>query len=67
MEIWKDVRAYRGLYEVSNLGRIKSLPKKAIGRNGSLRKLKERILKSTKNNYGYLMVGLYKNEILKLR
>lgn len=27
-EVWKDVLGYEGLYQVSNLGRIKSLPKK---------------------------------------
>lgn len=26
-EIWKDIIGYEGLYQVSNLGRIKSLPK----------------------------------------
>lgn len=26
-EIWKDIKGYEGLYQVSNLGRIKSLPK----------------------------------------
>lgn len=25
MEIWKDIRGYEGLYQVSNLGRVKSL------------------------------------------
>lgn len=25
MEIWKDIEGYEGLYQVSNLGRIKSL------------------------------------------
>lgn len=28
MEIWKDILGYEGLYQVSNLGRIKSLKKK---------------------------------------
>lgn len=26
-EIWKDIEGYEGLYQVSNLGRVKSLPK----------------------------------------
>lgn len=25
MEIWKDIEDYEGLYQVSNLGRVKSL------------------------------------------
>ena len=38
MEIWKDIKGYEGLYQISNLGRVKSLP-----RNGTI--LEERILK----------------------
>lgn len=26
-EIWKDIKGYEGLYQVSNLGRVKSLDK----------------------------------------
>ena len=26
-EIWKDIDEFEGLYQISNLGRIKSLPK----------------------------------------
>jgi hypothetical protein len=51
-EIWKDVIGYEGLYEVSNLGRVKSL-----GYN------KQRILKQAIRKIGYLQVGLYKNNI----
>ena len=33
-EIWKDVKDYEGLYQISNIGRVKSLPKKMPnGRN----------------------------------
>ena len=49
-EIWKDIKDYEGLYQVSNLGRIKSLK---FG--------KERILKGTKNFHGYSLVALYKD------
>lgn len=48
-ENWKDVKDYEGLYQVSNLGRIKSL------KYG-----KERILKYSINRNGYLMTYLYK-------
>ena len=27
MEIWEDIKDYEGLYQISNLGRIKSLPR----------------------------------------
>ena len=26
-EIWKDINGYEGYYQVSNLGRVKSLPR----------------------------------------
>lgn len=29
-EIWKDIPGYAGIYQVSNYGRVKSLPKSYI-------------------------------------
>ena len=57
MEHWKSITGYEGLYEVSDLGRIKSL--------GNYKSRKEKILKPGKNNSGYLQVGLYKDGNLK--
>ena len=54
-EIWKPKKDYEGLYEVSNLGRIKSLG------NGNSNNSKERILKPGKVKGGYLQVYLSKN------
>ena len=51
-EIWKQVVGYEGLYEVSSLGRVRSLN---YGRTGNVMLLKQR-----KDKYGYLTVGLYK-------
>ena len=36
-EIWKPVVGYEGLYEVSNLGRVKSLPKRGYKSGGILK------------------------------
>jgi hypothetical protein len=63
-EIWKDVVGFEGLYEVSNLGRIKS--KERIDEyisNGELmhRRRREVILFPKKLKTGYLQVTLYKN------
>lgn len=33
MEIWKDIKGYEGLYQVSNLGRVKSLKRKVKYKN----------------------------------
>lgn len=49
IEEWKDIKGYEGLYQVSNLGRVKSLK---FG--------KERILKPIKNTVGYMQVSLCK-------
>ena len=32
-EIWKDIPGYEGLYQVSNTGKIRSLPKNIVHRN----------------------------------
>ena len=34
MEIWKDIQGYEGLYQVSNLGRVKSLKGKHMSAGG---------------------------------
>jgi hypothetical protein len=60
-EIWKDIPEYEGLYQVSNLGRVKSLPKEwTIGRNGAIQRHSGMILKQANSN-GYLKVGLSKD------
>ena len=33
-EIWKPIKGYEGLYEVSNLGRVRSLDREIIYKNG---------------------------------
>lgn len=53
MEIWKPVVGYEGLYEVSNLGNVKSL-------NWANTKT-EKNLYLKKQNKGYLQVELVKN------
>ena len=59
-EIWKDVVGYEGLYQVSNFGRIKSLPKLHNSTHPYV--TKERILKFFPNKDGYWLVDLYKNK-----
>lgn len=54
-EIWRPIKGYDDLYEISNFGRVKSLPK-IRGRGVS----QERILKPHIVN-GYVMVTLCKN------
>lgn len=59
-EIWKDIEGYEGLYQVSNLGRVKSLPRFRNNQfNGS-----EIIMKPHFIN-GYLNIMLVKDGIKK--
>lgn len=37
-EVWKDVKGYENLYQISNLGRLKSLSKKGNYKNEYIRK-----------------------------
>jgi len=63
-EIWKDIPDYEGLYQASNLGRIKSLGSQRIMPNGGIRIYPEKIFSPVDRN-GYLKVDLRKNNIAK--
>lgn len=63
-EIWKDIKGFEGLYQVSNLGRVKSLERFRKGANGSLVTVKEKILKPLIDK-GYYQVCLSKQSIVK--
>lgn len=52
-EIWKDIAGYEGLYQVSEYGNVKSLYYQG--------KKREKILKPTEDDKGYLFVNLWKN------
>lgn len=53
LEFWKDIEGYEGLYQVSNVGQVKSLKR-------------NKILKSGKTKKGYLQISLYKDGKRKL-
>lgn len=63
-EIWKPIKNYEGLYEVSTLGRVKSLPRLKINNRGK-QLTKEKILKGNDFNKGYLKVPLTDNNHVK--
>jgi len=60
-EIWKDIKGYEGAYQVSNLGRVKSLTRKVKTFNG-FRTTKGQLLKPLKTNRGYYRVDLKQNQ-----
>lgn len=55
-EIWKDISGYEGLYQVSNLGRVRSLDRISNGR-----RLKGALKSNIKDKDGYFKVNLYKD------
>lgn len=52
MEIWKDIKGYENLYQVSTYGNIKSY-------------YRNKILKPKIDKDGYCLINLYKNKICK--
>lgn len=53
IEIWKDIPGYERLYQVSNLGNVRSLNYRRSG--------KSKLLKQGTDKKGYKQVGLWKN------
>lgn len=59
-EIFKDIPGYEGLYQISNLGRVKSLPRK-MWSSRVFYYSKEKFLKCSINTRGYNGVELRKD------
>lgn len=59
MDEFKDVVGYEGLYVVSNLGMVKSIPRL----DASGHKLKGKILSIQRDRYGYAVVHLCKGGV----
>lgn len=57
MEQWNDIAGYKGLYQISSVGRVKRLEGRGCKR--------ERLLKAQQTRNGYLQVGLYNDGKLK--
>lgn len=58
MEIWKDVKGFEKVYQVSNKGNVRSLDRTEITRAGKQVKRKGKVLKPVPNSNGYLRVCL---------
>ena len=63
-EIWKPIKGWEDLYMVSNLGRVKSLGRTIIRKNGRIRVFPEKIIKPQINRAHYL-IGLWKDNKVK--
>lgn len=61
MEKWKPIQGYEGLYEISNMGNVKSL----IGWNGRIYYPRIKLLQQSTTTTGYKKVELSKNGVKK--
>ena len=59
-EIWKDIKGYEGLYQVSNYGRVKSFNCEVNCYPNAKRIIKGRIRKAPIDKDGYYRIGLSK-------
>lgn len=60
-ELWKDIDEFKGIYQISNRGRVKRLHRivKINNKNNIYeRELREKILIPTEDKDGYLVIGL---------
>lgn len=57
-EVWKDVIGYEGLYQVSNIGKVKSLERSKLVKGKYPGVQKEKILKPGIDTSGYFFVCL---------
>ena len=66
LEEWKDINRYEGIYEVSNLGRVRTAKNKTTTSElHGERKWKQRILKQKTDKNGYKRVSLWKDKKVK--
>lgn len=61
-EIWKDIKYYEGIYQISNIGRVKRLKRSLKRKDGKMYSVKEKILKTSYDRDGYLFITLRKDE-----
>ena len=65
MEEWMNIEGYEGLYQVSNEGRVKSLQREIVYKDGRKKVLEEKILHNFLSDLGYYHVMLSKDGMSK--
>jgi hypothetical protein len=66
-EEWRDIKGYEGLYQISNLGRVKSLICWCGNKNIKAYRQREKILKTKPKKNGYLVVTLRYQNVIKYK
>ena len=65
-ELWRDIRGYEGLYQVSSHGNVKSIDRIIRDKNGRVKISKGRLLAFTVEKDGYFQLHLSKGNVSKL-
>lgn len=61
-EIWKDIRGFTGVYQISNVGNLRSLDRTILNKgSGKTYQIKGKTLKPRTDAYGYLITDLWLN------
>lgn len=63
-EIWKDVEGYDGKYQVSNLGRVRSVDHTTISSIGKKRHFKGQLIKPHITKCGYMRICIHGKKVL---
>ena len=65
-EIWKDIIGYENYYQISNFGRVRSLERNIVCKNGMFKPIKKRIICQSLDGKGhYLQTLLSRDNIRK--
>lgn len=66
-EVWKEIKGFEGWYEVSNLGRVRSVEREITHKCGKIQinPSKIKIPQLQKSGKGYLITQLFKNSSFK--
>lgn len=65
MEVWRDIKGYEGLYQISNEGKVRSIDRVIISGDGKARHYTTKLLSQSLNNVGYKIVNLSKKGNIK--
>lgn len=65
MEVWKPVVGYEGLFEVSSTGRVRSLTREVLYKDGRVREHKGQLLSPWVDHHGYYRVSLKLHQVVK--
>ncbi len=65
-EIWLPIKGFEGIYEVSNLGRVRSITRKVF-RCGVWQTVNGKVLSQKLSKFGYMIVGLHDKAKVKYK